>query len=57
MKTSVGETHNAMLDAEADQFVNFERYARIEERKGYRSGHYDGSFSTTVGDFNLKMLK
>ena len=33
-----------MLDAEADRLVNAERYARDEERKGYRTGHYDRSF-------------
>ena len=57
VKNSVEETLNAMLDAEADQLVNAERYARDEERKGYRAGHYDRSFSTTAGDVNLKMPK
>ena len=36
VKNSVEETLNAMLDAEADRLVNAERYARDEERKGYR---------------------
>ena len=57
VKNSVEETLNAMLDAEADRLVNAERYARDEERKGYRAGHYDRSFSTTAGDVNLKMPK
>ena len=39
-----------MLDAEADKLVNAERYARDEERQGYRAGHYDRNFSTTAGD-------
>ena len=57
VKNSVEETLNAMLDAEADRLVNAERYARDEERKGYRAGHYDRSFTTTAGDVNLRMPK
>lgn len=57
VKNSVEETLNAMLDAEADKLVNAERYARDEERRGYRAGHYDRSFSTTAGDVNLRMPK
>lgn len=57
VKNSVEETLNAMLDAEADRLVNAERYARDEERKGYRASHYDRSFTTTAGEVNLKMPK
>ena len=57
VKNSVEETLNAMLNAEADRLVNAERYARDEDRKGYRAGHYDRTFSTTAGDVNLKMPK
>lgn len=57
VKNSVEETLNSLLDAEADQLVNAERYARNEERKGYRAGHYDRTFTTTSGDVNLKMPK
>ena len=57
VKTSVEETLNAMLDAEADKLVNADRYAREEDRKGYRAGHYDRNFTTTAGDVNLKMPK
>jgi len=57
VKNSVEETLNAMLDAEADRLVNAERYARDEDRKGYRAGHYDRTFTTTAGDVNLKMPK
>ena len=53
VKNSVEET----LDAEADRLVNAERYARDENRQGYRAGHYDRKFSTTAGDVNLKMPK
>lgn len=44
VKNSVEETLNTMLDAEADKLVNAERYARDEQRQGYRSGHYDRKF-------------
>lgn len=37
VRNSVEEALNAMLDAEADKLVNADRYARDEERKGYRS--------------------
>ncbi len=47
VRNSVEEALNAMLDAEADKLVNADRYARDEERKGYRSGHYDRSFTTS----------
>ena len=57
VKNSVEETLNAMLDAEADRLVNAERYARDEERQGYRAGHYDRSFTTTAGEVNLRMPK
>ena len=57
VKNSVEETLNAMLDAEADRLVNAERYARDEERRGYRAGHYDRTFTTTAGNVNLKMPK
>ena len=57
VKNSVEETLNAMLDAEAERLVNAERYARDEERRGYRAGHYDRTFTTTAGNVNLKMPK
>lgn len=41
-----------MLDAEADRLVNADRYARSEEREGYRASHYDRSFTTTSGEVN-----
>ena len=44
VKNSIEETLNAMLDEEAKKLVNAERYAREEERNGYRAGHYDRKF-------------
>ena len=57
VKNSIEETLNAMLDEEAKKLVNAERYAREEERNGYRAGHYDRKFTTTAGDVNLRMPK
>ena len=57
VKNSIEETLNAMLDAEADKLVNAERYARDEQRKGYRAGHYERNFTTTAGDVTLRMPK
>ena len=57
VKESVEETLNALLDAEADRLVNAERYARDEDRQGYRAGHYDRSFMTNAGEVNLRMPK
>ena len=57
VKNSVEETLNAMLDAEANKLVNAERYARDEQRPGYRAGHYDRSFTTTAGEVNLRVPK
>lgn len=57
VKNSVEEALNAMLDAEADRLVNADRYARDEERKGYRSGHYDRNFTTSAGDVTLHVPK
>lgn len=57
VKNSVEETLNAMLDAEADTLVNADRYARDEKRKGYRSGHYERSFTTSSGEVTLQMPK
>ena len=57
VKNSVEETLNSLLDAEADRLVNAERYARDEERTGYRAGHYDRSLTTAAGKVNLRMPK
>lgn len=57
VKNSIEETLNAMLDEEAKKLVNAERYAREEERNGYRAGHYDRKFTTTAGEIKLRMPK
>ena len=57
VKNSIEETLNTMLDAEADKLVNAERYARDEQRRGYRAGHYERSFTTTSGDATIKLQR
>jgi putative transposase len=57
VKNSIEETLNAMLDNEAEQLVNAEKYERSSERNGYRAGHYERSYQTTAGDIKLKMPK
>ncbi len=57
VKNSVEETLNALLDHEADELVNAERYERSGDRKGYRPGHYDRNFTTTSGDVTLHVPK
>lgn len=57
VKNSVEETLNALLDHEADELVNASKYERTEDRRGYRSGHYDRNFTTTSGDVTLYVPK
>lgn len=57
VKNSVEETLNALLDHEADELVNADRYECSNERKGYRSGHYDRNFTTAAGDVTLHVPK
>lgn len=37
--------------------VNADRYECSNERKGYRSGHYDKNFTTAAGDVTLQVPK
>jgi len=57
VRSSVEETLNKLLEAEADQLTNAGRYERSDDRQGYRSGHYNRNLSTTSGDVTLKMPK
>ena len=57
VRSSVEETLNALLDHEAEELVNAEKYERSGDRKGYRSGHYNRNFQTTAGDVTLKVPK
>lgn len=57
VRHSVEETLNNLLDQEADELTNASRYERTEDRKGYRSGHYERNLTTTSGEVTLKMPK
>ena len=57
VRSSVEETLNALLDKEADELVNAQKYERSANRQGYRSGHYKRNFQTTAGDVELKVPK
>ena len=54
---TVEETLNALLDEEADQLVNAERYERTDERQAYRSGHYRRKLVTGAGELELSVPK
>ncbi len=45
----------SFLTREADWLVNAQRYERNEDRKGYRSGHYDKNFTTTSSNVTLRV--
>ena len=57
VRSSVEETLNALLDKEADELVNAEKYERSGERHGYRSGHYQRNLVTTSGEIKLNVPK
>ena len=57
VRNSVEETLNALLDHEADELVKADKYERSDNRRGYRSGHYERNFSTTSGDVKLKGIQ
>ncbi len=57
VRNSVEETLNEMLEKEAQELTNAERYERTQDRQGYRSGHYERNLTTSSGDVKLKMPK
>ena len=57
VRSSVEETLNALLDKEADELVNAQKYERSSSRQGYRSGHYKRNFQTTAGEVELNVPK
>ena len=50
VKGTVQETLNAMLDAEADQLCNAQRYERSPARKDTRAGSYRRKLHTRAGE-------
>ena len=57
VKTTVEETLNAMLDAEADQLCGAKRYEHSPDRIDTRAGHYERQLHTKAGEVTLKMPK
>ena len=57
VRSSVEETLNGLLDAEADRLVGADRYQRTEQRRDYRSGHYQRKLHTKAGEVMLKVPK
>ena len=57
VRSTVEETLNAMLDAEADRLCRAERYERTEARKDTRAGSYQRQLHTKVGEVSLKVPK
>ncbi len=57
VRHTVEETLNNLLEQEAAELTNAGRYERTENRKGYRSGHYERDLTTTSGNVKLKVPK
>jgi putative transposase len=57
VRSSVEETLNALLEAEADQICRAQRYERAAERVDTRAGHYERKLETKAGAVTLKMPK
>lgn len=57
VRSTVEETLNGLLDAEAEQLCNAKRYERTAERTNARAGHYKRNFHTKAGEVELKMPK
>ena len=51
------DTLNALLDAEADQLCNAERYERTQSRRDTRAGNYERKLQTKTGEVKLKVPK
>lgn len=57
VRSSVEETLNGLLEAEAQKLTQAARYERSEDRRAYRSGHYQRGLTTTSGEVTLQMPK
>ena len=55
VRSSVQETLNGLLDAEADQLCGAGRYERSAERVDTRAGSYDRRLQTKAGEVTLKV--
>lgn len=57
VRSSVEETLNALLDAEADEICGAQRYERSPDRVDTRAGHYERRLETKAGAVTLKVPK
>src|SRR6202007_2416985 len=57
VRSSVEETLNGLLDAEADQICQAQRYERSPERADSRAGHYERKLETKAGEVTLRVPK
>ena len=57
VRSSVEETLNGLLDAEADQICRAQRYERSPERVDGRAGHYERKLETKAGQVTLRVPK
>lgn len=57
VRTTVEETLNAFLDAEADRLCRAQRYEHTPERRDTRAGSYERGLQTRVGEVTLKVPK
>jgi putative transposase len=57
VRSSVEDTLNTMLEAEADQLCRAQRYERSPERVDTRAGHYDRKLQTKAGEVTLQVPK
>lgn len=57
VRSTVEETLNALLDAEADQLCGARKYERTEARQDTRAGSYERQLQTKAGEVRLKVPK
>jgi len=57
VRSTVEETLNGMLDAEADRLCHAKRYVRSPDRADTRAGYYNRTLHTRAGEVQLKMPK
>jgi len=57
VRSTVEETLNGMLEAEAEALVGAGRYERTDGRRDTRAGHYERNLDTKAGRVRLKMPK
>jgi transposase-like protein len=57
VRSTVEETLNQLLDAEADRLCQASRYERTDARRDTRAGHYTRTLNTKAGEVRLKVPK